>query len=348
MKKNYFVAIVILITLMSGNIHGANRTIVDMSGRKVQIPSQIKRVFTDRFTSLLTFSIAPEMLVNATFSVNSEAKKYISPLYYTNKPLTDDENEEILKLKPDIIILGNLNGQGIKDEANRLQAQVKIPVVIVDFTLQDYLRSYPFLGDILNKKEEAKQFTGFINKYLTSIHKIAKTISASSKPKLYYAEGIDGLNTEPTGSIHSQVIDFLYGKNVAKTSLGNIHGMSKVSMEQVMTWNPDLILVWTGYPSGMGLPGNAAENKSTMKYILSNPIWKRIAAVKKGAVYQIPSLPFGWFDRPPSSNALLGVLWLAPKLYPNLIKYDQKNAIKEYFKLFYHKNLSVFEINELL
>lgn len=354
METKHFKYIVILslcliIGFYSDSFAATNqRTVTDMAGRTVKIPASVNSVFTDRFTSLLVFAVDSKLLVNATFSVSDQAKKYISSDYYSNKPITDDEDEEILKLRPDIIIIGNLKGQSTIDNANRLQKRLKIPVLVVNFTIEDYIRSFNFLGLALGRKASADKLTAFIGKYLSPIVSKASKLSTSAKPKIYYAEGATGLNTEPSGSIHAQVLDYLSARNVAKTSIGDVHGMAKVSMEQILVWNPDIILVWTGYPSGMGLPGNSSANKSTYSHIVSDPIWAKTNAVKQSKVYQIPSLPFGWFDRPPSSNCIPGAVWLAAKLYPNLVTYNINTAIQEYFSLFYHVDITSDDVNILM
>ncbi len=60
-------------------------------------------------------------------------------------------------------------------------------------------------------------------------------------------------------------------------------GMEKISFEQVMLYNPDVILVM--------------ENVF-YKEVFSDPRWQRIKAVKNKKVYLIPNQPFNWFDRP--------------------------------------------------
>jgi len=47
-----------------------------------------------------------------------------------------------------------------------------------------------------------------------------------------------------------------------------------------------------------------------------------LSAVKDHRVYRIPSVPWDWFDRPPSVNRLIGVRWLAQVLYPDRAKLD--------------------------
>ncbi len=90
------------------------------------------------------------------------------------------------------------------------------------------------------------------------------------KVDIYYAEGPSGLETEPAGSWHAQVIDMVGGNNVAKVEIKEGKGKSEVSIEQLLLWDPEIIISWDdergGYYSG----------------ILKDPAWKDITAVKKG------------------------------------------------------------------
>jgi iron complex transport system substrate-binding protein len=324
------------------------RTVIDMAGRKVNVPNVIRSVYTDRFVSLIVFALDQKILCNATFTVSHEGEKYISPDYHTKKPLTNDSEEEILKLHPDVIIYGNLGGKETSDDADRIQKKLKIPVLVIDFRVSGYKPMYSFLGSALKREENVKPILAYIDKYVTPITQKLNTLPAGKKPKVYYAEGITGLETEPAGSFHSQVIDFLKAENVAKTSMGDVHGMSKVSMEQVLVWNPEIILVWTGFPAGMGMGNEGESKKSTYGHINTDASWATIKAVKDHKIYQIPSLPFGWFDRPPSSNCLPGVLWAAKILYPGLFDFNLDTAIKEYFSIFYHVSITDKDAGYLL
>ena len=39
-------------------------------------------------------------------------------------------------------------------------------------------------------------------------------------------------------------------------------------------------------------------------------------AVREKRVYLSPTAPFGWIDRPPSLNRVIGLKWLAGLFYP--------------------------------
>ncbi len=130
------------------------------------------------------------------------------------------------------------------------------------------------------------------------------------KIKVYYAEGPKGLQTDPEGSLHSEVITYAGGKNVANFPVK--HGSrNTISMEQIISWNPDVIVS----------DSNAFNDSS----------WKQISAVKQNKIYIIPTVPFNWFDKPPSINRLIGVRWFQSCLYPDLYKGDINKDTKEFF-----------------
>ncbi|MDR1866084.1 MAG: TonB-dependent receptor [Bacteroidales bacterium] len=329
------------------SVSAQRREVTDMAGRRIDIPHDVRRVFTDRFLSLTAFALDPEMVCNATFRVPEAGKKYISEAYYRDKPLAEDNEEEILRLHPDVILL-SLTDEDSRETADRMQKKLQIPVLLVKFEVTEYRNAYRFLGQALNRKEAADRIIDFIDRYLIPLHEQMKKLADEQRPSVYYAEGNRGLNTEAAGSLHSQVIDWLNARNVAQVKTGSIHGMAAVSIEQVLMWNPEAIIVWSGFPAGMGLPQEAAKEKTTREHILTDPAWKRINAVRNGKVYQVPSLPFGWIDRPPGANCVPGILWLAHQIYPGTVTFDLNDALKQCFRLFYHVEITDEDIKSLI
>jgi iron complex transport system substrate-binding protein len=114
--------------------------------------------------------------------------------------------------------------------------------------------------------------------------------------------------------------------------------MTGVSLEQIYQWNPDIILVWSGNFDGMD---SYREIRTSVK-------WRNLDAVKRNAVYQVPWRPFGWIDRPPGMNRLIGVVWLANLLYPDVFPYDMVAVVKEFFLKFYHYNMSDEEAQKII
>lgn len=86
----------------------------------------------------------------------------------------------------------------------------------------------------------------FVKKYIEPILAGGKQRIDSDKISIYYAEGMKGFNTDPSGSMHSVLFDLIGAKNVAQTDILEGKGMTAVSPEQIYLWNPDAILVWSG------------------------------------------------------------------------------------------------------
>jgi iron complex transport system substrate-binding protein len=82
--------------------------------------------------------------------------------------------------------------------------------------------------------------------------------------------------------------------------------------------------------------------------VFSDPLWRRLRAVRNKKVYLIPGQPFNWFDRPPSFMRLLGVKWLANLLYPKHYSINMVKETKMFFKLFLGVELKQQEARNIL
>ncbi len=315
----------------------ATREVVDMAGRRMRVPAVIRRVYTGKPGSVVLYAVAPDMMVSRGLWTTDGSEQFMLDSYM-KLPFVDGSTEEIIRLRPDVIIYWfNIDQKSI-DDANRLSAKTGIPVFMVDMNMEHYARSFGVLGDLLGRKAQTDKMSGFLNTYLARIVTSAKRIPESRKVRVYYAEGGRGLNTDPSGSFHSQVLDLCGGVNVARVDAISGKGMSPVSMEQLLLWNPDVILVWTGMGPAL----------TTWRAIMADSAWSRIAAVRNHRIYQIPNQPFGWFDRPPSTNRILGAVWVAQILYPDIYHFDLERITKEYFTIFYHRDLTDAELQEVL
>ena len=105
-------------------------------------------------------------------------------------------------------------------------------------------------------------------------------------------------------------------------------------MEQVIAWDPDVILV---------------ENPGFYAAVGTDPVWQEITAVKTGRVYLTPRTAFCWFDRPPGINRIIGIPWTAKTLYPDLFRdMDLESLVREYHEIFLHVSLSDDQIHQIL
>jgi iron complex transport system substrate-binding protein len=321
----------------------ANENVItDMAGREIFLPENIEKIFSlSPVGTIILYSLCPEKLLGWNYELSEMEKHYILPQYKELPNLggaskNPPNSEEILKLKPDIIIyLADINETNIST-AEQFQNELNIPVVVLDSRIEKIPDAYAMLGKIIEDEAKSESLSSYIKETIQQIQDKAKTIPEDKKVRVYYAEGSDGLETDPKGSEHVEVLEIVGGINVAEVTKIEGSGRLKVSLEQLLTWNPDLIIAW------------ADDRGGYYSNIFKDESWSSLDAVKKCEVYEIPNFPFSWFDRPYSVNRILGLKWLGNLLYPEIFDYDIKKEVKDFYEKFYHYQLTEEELTRLV
>jgi iron complex transport system substrate-binding protein len=327
------------------NQEAGTKTITDMAGREVVVPANISKVYSTSATgSVFLYTLAPEKLAGWNSKLREEEKKFIAPKYQQlpvlgrwkgNNPT--GSIEDLLKEKPDIIIsVGDVTPEYTSD-ADAIQDLTGIPVVMLDGSLRETAAAYRFLGALINEEERAEELASYCDQTLKEINTNIESLKDEEKVRVYYAEGMEGLETEISGTVNSEAFDLAGAKNVAVPASADVRRM-QVSLEQIIKWDPELIIISTD-----GDPNHTVYNK-----ILKERTWADIKAVKDAEVYEIPSGPYDWLNRPPSVVRFIGVRWLSSLLYPDLVSFDIREDIKEFYSLFFDYELTDQEIENLL
>jgi iron complex transport system substrate-binding protein len=334
-------------TITQNQVQEKGQAVTDMAGRNVSIPPAVKTVYCAVPTAeAMLYSLAPEKMCAWVFQHSPEEEKFLSarvkdlPILggWMGQKCTANM-EEIARQAPDLIVFmttTGINSDAIQT-ADTIQAQTKIPVAVMDSNLTATPAAYRKLGALTGDTERAELLASWAEKKLQEVSAMTAKIPDDKLVSVYYAEGNGGLLTDPSGSDHTQVLDFVRGKNVAAVQLKGGQGMSAVSMEQLLLWNPQVILV-----SSNG-NGSAAREK-----ILTDGTWKKLDAVAHRKVYIVPSLPFNWFDRPPDIMRIIGTEWLSQLLYPEYVQVDFKADMKEFYSLFLGITLTDSDIAEIM
>jgi iron complex transport system substrate-binding protein len=324
------------------------RVITDDAGREVEIPTagNIKSVFfTSALAQVYITSLCPDLL-GGTASKFDEGQLRFLPNGVETLPYlgTINNNGEIDReslLAEDIDIMFSISGVGLTrqniSEAEELQAQTGIPCVLVDGSFDKIPRAFRFLGDILGREGRAEELAEYCERSYESVRSVVETIPMDERITVYYAEGPEGLQTEPETSQH--MLGFLEGGALCAAKCEETYGggMTDVSLEQVLEWDPEVIIAWD-----TNIRGGAYED------ILSNPAWQEIEAVKTRRVYAMPNEPWAWCDRPPGVNRIIGIHWVANLLYPDIYDVDMKEIVREYFKVMYEVDIDDATILEIL
>ena len=323
-----------------------SKNVTDMIGRSLEIPASVDNIVaTSPPMTTVLYMIAPEKLKAVNFQWTDDELKYV-PGQYANYPVVggwygtqDGSYEEFIAAEPDLIIESiDEGGDGDLSTVNERQEKFgSIPVLAVNDTtdVEKVGESITFMGEVVGAQEKASQLNDFNNKYLDMVHERSSKLADGDKKTVYYAEGDDGLQTNPSHSAHGQLIDLVGGKNVADSAnQGNTTSGIQVSIEQVISWNPDIIIT---------------NDKEFYSKVYSDNNWAQLDAVKNKEVYLSPQSPFKWFDRPVGANMIIGVPWTAKVIYPDDYKdIDMISATKEFYSNFYHFDLSDDQAKQLL
>jgi len=342
----FMIGLAVLMPISSENSEiKTNQTeITDMTGRDVTIPLEIKRVIsTAPASTMLIYMIAPDKLVGWNFDIYKSSKKYI-PKKYQNLPVVggwfgkqSGNYENFISLNPDLVIEGfTTSGDILSTISERQNMFGTIPVVAVDNSVnaKNYSQTIEFTGKILGEENTAEELINFYEKYLNLVTERVSAIPEDEKITVYYAEGPEGIFTDPKGSQHSQLIEICGGKNIAECKISPGSGKTEISIEQIISWNPEVIIV---------------RDKNFYSAVYDNPLWKEIEAVKNKRVYLVPNTAFSWFNGPPGINQIIGIPWTAKVLYPKKFEdIDMASLTKKYHEQFYHISLTDDEVNEIL
>jgi iron complex transport system substrate-binding protein len=310
--------------------------ITDAAGRAIEIPETVSRVFpAGPPAAILLYTLAPDLLLGWPRANRADECAFMLPDICTRPEigrLTGRGNtanfEAVLALKPDLIVDVGSTSATFVSLAARVQEQTKIPYALLEGRFAATASTYRTLGALTRR--DAEPLAAYTEETLTTIQARINRIPEAERPRVYYARGPRGLETGLGGSINVETIEYLGARNVAGERKG---GLTVVSVEQVLLWNPDVIVT---------IDRDFAAN------VRSDPLWKEVAAVRDGRVHLSPKLPFGWVDFPPSVNRLIGLWWLAQIFYPEHFKEDIRALTRDFYTRFYHVTPSDADLDRVL
>jgi iron complex transport system substrate-binding protein len=312
-------------------------SVTDGAGRAVPVPARVERVFpAGPPAAIMLYTLAPQLLLGWPRANRPEEREFLLP-DVGGRPevgrITGRGNtanlEVVLALKPDLILdVGSVSATYVS-LADRVQQQTGIPYALLDGRFDGTALAYRTLGELIGQRAAGEELARFTDDTMTTITGRVGTVPRARRPRVYYARGPRGLETGLGGSINVETIELL-AQNVAGATRG---GLAATSIEQVLLWNPDVIIT---------IDQDFAAN------VYQDRAWGPIKAVQARRVHLSPKLPFGWVDFPPCVNRLIGLWWLAKILYPELFPEDLKALTRDFYARFYHVTPTDAQIERVL
>ena len=238
--------------------------------------------------------------------------------------------EFIVSLYPDVVLLTTNYAAATSGHFQ----EAGIPVVCVynkhyiPFIENSLYPMNEIIGKVMDKEEEAEDLSSFFKETFDRVSGVTSQIPEEEKPKVYFASR--GASGAGWGKITRTVIQYepieiAGGINVAEsTYFESVTSAVDVSKEQIIAWNPDIILIACSRPP-TGPTGDRER-------VLSDPDLQTVNAVKNESVY---------YCLYPYSNGLahdrniVQVIYLAKLFHPDKFKdldvEEEGNEIYEAF-----------------
>ncbi len=189
-------------------------------------------------------------------------------------------------------------------------------------------------SEMLGKPERATAMKSRSDHELTRIRALASGRSGPGPGILYFNRFTGGLKVAANGSYNDFYIKLVGGSNPATADTGvKGSGMVGVDVEQVLAWNPEVILL--GNFDG-ALPQD----------VYSDPVWQNVAAVRHRRVYKVPLGGYRW--DPPGQESPLMWQWLTDISFPGQAPSPLRGAIPDYYRFLYGRAPDSAEIDTML
>lgn len=315
-------------------------TVTDQLNRSVTVPADIERIVVLQHQTLdiLVELGAADKIVGVLRSWPSlipGLDKYAPQLKDLPTPgdLSMVNVEELLRLKPDVVFVTNYAPPAMIDQISR----AGIPVVAISLsqgegveapklnpTFADDDTAYAeglkagvkLIGGIVGKSDRADQLLDYAFAKRKLVQDRVAGLPAGDRVRLYMAN--PDLNTYGSGKYTGVIMARSGGVNVA----AGVRGATKVSMEDILAWDPQVIFVQDRYAP-------------VADQIRQGAAWQHVDAVKSGRIYITPEYVKPWGYPLPEALAL-GELWMAKKLYPDRFDdVDMQAEATAYYQRFY-------------
>ncbi len=328
-------------TSQEGEKTSETKTVTDLTGAEVKIKKDPQRMVVVPVPwASIVYAVdgSSEKLVGMHPSAMAAYKKSMlrkmAPKMAEVNDTFVDRNfnvnyEEIAKLRPDLAVIWDYQPE-VAEKLNGMG----IPAVKIRYgTLEDVQKGIALLGDILNKQEEANALIAYHKESEAYFKEKAKELEGKPRPKVLYLQN-EQLTAAGTRSVNKIMIEAAGGENVVDVE----DQWPKITMEQVMSWNPDVIIL-----------SNFSDftPEDIYRNAYDGQDWSNLDAVKNRRVYKAPLGIYRW-DAPCVETPLM-MRWLGKVLHPEVFgDYEMRPLLTDFYRKYFHYELQQEDLDEIL
>ena len=310
-------------------------TVTDHAGNAVALPKQIDRIAVCGIyplPSVLTvfFNSAKKIVAMPKQSMAAAKNSLLGQLYPEILSAQTDcvsgeqiNTEELLKLKPDVVFYSASDSATGETLRNAGFAAVAISVNKWQYNCIETLNNWiKLLSEMFPENDKAAAVEKYSTDAYNMIQQRVSKLTDAQKARVFVLFQYSDTNMLSSGKnfFGQWWCDAIGAVNVA-SELTKDNSVA-VNMEQVYSWNPDVILV-TNFTSAQ--PDDLYSNK------IGSSDWSGIKAVQTKRVYKMPLGMYRSYT--PGADTPITLMWLAKTVYPDLFTdIDVTAKAKAYYK----------------
>lgn len=314
------------------------KTITDVMGREVQVDVPVKRaVLTFYYPDYIAVAGAENF--DKVVGISRQFWEEFNPgswkLYAEKIPSLEGiadvgyvvsntfSTEKALALKPDVLVIPEIQYKALSEELPRFEA-AGVPVVVVDFndqSVEKHTKSARIFGELAGTPERADKIA---REYADGMADIERRIAEAKlpKPSIYMEFGDKGPQEYSYtwgNNMWGAIMQQAGGDNV---SAPHIEKWGQINPEQLLTAKPEVIIL-TGLENkadkqaeimAMGIGISEDDARKRLAGFMARTGWADLPAVKNNRVYGI------YQTASRSLSDLASAQFIAKALYPEAFK----------------------------
>lgn len=236
--------------------------------------------------------------------------------------------EAIAALGADLVVQRGELGPNIV----RPLEQAGLTVLLVSYGDEERGRSnIRVLGAAIGHSRRAQDLVTWRQDVTDRLEAALARMAGAARPGVLFLSGGRGdLAATGSGTPNDHAIRIAGGRNMA----GALPGSVRLGIEQVLLWDPDVIVL------------NSGDRNLTPRSLAADPVLSALRAVRTGRVYKAPT--GGYRLEPQNPENPLYWMWLAGILHPSLAEFDLRTEFAQAFRLLYGAEASSAEIDAML
>lgn len=322
----------LLLSLFSFSPSINAREVVDMDGTVVIVPEQIQRVVTLGATPVinsLVFAVGGgNLIVNGlpTFALHPRWRHQydfapqLKTLPMIQNPDRSVKPEAILEMQPDVVLTMD------RFSINVLK-KLGIPAIYLSWRHpEDVKKAIAVLGTLFNTQPQALAYQQRFDEIIVYVNKTISQ-STSPQPRVLY------LNPKTLSQPHL-VAEWWIRAAGGKSVTDNNRSLEtyRFSLEQLLSWNPEVIIV---------------SNAENVRLLQQDPRFRNLSAVQNQRIFAAPVVAHTWGNR--TAEQPLTVLWAASCFYPELFSVREvEKIIYDFYNDIFATSFSTEQIQEFL